>query len=566
MIEDIVQTLASADRGKTYGRLTFSKANRQWMLSDIPPHIAIKLKSIFPIIPKTQVGVFTLPYTDLVSTDLEWFNDRYPMRMSIEDARMLVEARARHERGQNELAQILSGDWSPSTKIEFKPGMELYPYQAQAVEFVARLNRLLLMDDLGLGKSVSALGAIVKTRQLPAAIVVQSHLPSQWVNEFIKKFTYLTVHVIKTVAPYTLPPADVYIFKYSQLAGWVDVAATGFFKTVVYDEIQELRRGNEAQKGKAAKVFTGAAVIRIGLSATPVFNYGSEAFNIVEAIEPGALGEWSEFIREWCTSSGTKWIVKDPDSLGSFLRDQNIALRRERAGRPINTIKVEVDYDEEVERDSYDLARKLALKVTSGSFSERGQAARELDLLARQITGVAKAKPVAAYVRMLVEAGQPVLLAAWHREVYDIWLKDLADLNPMLYTGTESASQKDKTKKAFIDGETDLMIISLRSGAGIDGLQKRCSTVVFGELDWSPSVLAQCVGRVDRPGQKNEVTAIYLWTNSGSDPLILNMLGLKASQARGIVDPLKGVGEVYTDESRIKLLAERYLEKRGMAA
>ena len=38
------------------------------------------------------------------------------------------------------------------------------------------------------------------------------------------------------------------------------------------------------------------------------------------------------------------------------------------------------------------------------------------------------------------------------------------------------------------------------------------------------------------------------------------VLGLKSSQSRGITDPLAGPERIVRDESRIKLLAQRYLE------
>lgn len=85
--------------------------------------------------------------------------------------------------------------------------------------------------------------------------------------------------------------------------------------------------------------------------------------------------------------------------------------------------------------------RALALRVTSGSFTDRGMAAREFDMRMRQATGVAKAPHVANFVKMLLEAKLPVLLFGWHREVYDLWLNKLAAYNPLLFTGSESASQ-----------------------------------------------------------------------------------------------------------------------------
>ena len=45
----------------------------------------------------------------------------------------------------------------------------------------------------------------------------------------------------------------------------------------------------------------------------------------------------------------------------------------------------------------------------------------------------------------------------------------------------------------------------------------------------------------------------------GSDPLVMSVHGVKGSQAKGIVDPMSGADVVYTDVSRIKQLAEQYL-------
>jgi hypothetical protein len=399
----------------------------------------------------------------------------------------------------------------------------------------------------------------------PAAIVVEPHLADQWLQEYIETFTTLRGHIIKGTKPYDLPWADVYIFKYSNIFGWTDIAATGMFKCVVFDEIQSLRGGTGTAKGRAANVFADHAELRLGLTATPIYNYGAEIFEIVRFIEDGALGTIHEFYTEWCGAGDGS--VKDPRALGTYLREIQLVIRRTEddvAGQmpPVNTISHVVRHDEQIAEDAEARAYQLAIKVTTGSFVERGSAARELDAFTRQVTGVAKAKSVAAYVRVLLEAGVPVLLAGWHREVYDIWLEDLAEFRPAMYTGSETAAQKNKTKQSFINGDTDLLILSLRSGAGLDGLQRRGSTVVFGELDWSPQVHKQVIGRLRRPGQTRQVDAIYLHSNFGSDPLMIEVLGVKASQARNIVDPLAGAEMVFSDHSRIQALAQMYLNKR----
>jgi hypothetical protein len=106
--------------------------------------------------------------------------------------------------------------------------------------------------------------------------------------------------------------------------------------------------------------------------------------------------------------------------------------------------------------------------------------------------------------------------------------------------------------------------MSLRSGAGLDGLQARCSVLVIGELDWSPGIHQQIIWRLDREGQEQPVTAFFLVSEEGSDPPIMDVLGIKASEAHRIVDPHLGVQKAEDDMSNLRRLVDRYL-KRGKA-
>lgn len=553
--------------GVTYGQLDI--VGDSYRLNGLPPHVSMRFKQVFP---RIEIGA-TQPYTlrggNYLAADLSWFLQRYPMRMSEDTAEQLARGREAYEHAHVEVRNILGKDWKPTPNPRFREGYAPYDYQAQAAEVAVRLGRLLIMDDVGLGKTISAIAAISDARRLPAAIVVQSHLAKQWANNYIHQFTNLRAHVVKGRKPYPLPEADVYIFKYSNMTGWVDYVAAQPFKAVIFDEIQELRHGVDTAKGRAARVFIAGTELRIGLSATPIYNYGAEMFNIIEIIEPGALGSLTEFIIAWCRRQGNHWVVNDPVALGSFLREQNLVIRRDehdagwKMAKP-NVLEILVDHDEGAVETSRELARQLAMRVFTGSYRERGQAALELDALIRRDTGLAKAMSVAAYVRMLLETGEPVLLAGWHRDVYDIWLRELAEFKPVLYTGSETESKKNRAKQAFVSGETNLMIISLRSGAGLDGLQHRGKTIVFGELDWSPKVHEQMIGRLRRPGQTQQVDAIYCHADFGSDPGMIEALGLKASQSHGIVTATEQMEAQYSDISRIQKLAETFLRAEGV--
>lgn len=555
---------------RSYGELSFHEEKQQWVIEKLEPHVALRFKQLFPRVPKCSSGPFFLNPNLDTAADLQWFLKRYPLKLDSHVSQLLDSDASRFFSNQAEAERILLPDWKSTVRPGLIPGQFHRDYQLQALDLVEKVRQLILVDDIGLGKTYEGLGVALIPGTLPLVIVVEPHLQIQW-KEKALSFINLSVHAPKGNSPYDLPPADIYIFKYSQLSGWVDVLSAGWVKAIVFDEAQCLRTGKDSAKGKAASDICKVIDIRVGLTATPLYNYGIEIFNIIDGfIKPGLLGSREDFIREWCTDQdGRKGIVKDPDALGAYLRESLVLLRRTKAdvGQSAKQLAPHIEWVEPDSRsvqESEDLAAQLAIRTLSSSFADSGQAAREFDLRLREMTGIAKAKATASYVRMLVETGIPVLLFGWHREVYSIWLNELKDLNPLLYTGSESPTQKEKAKRDFIEGKSDILICSLRSGAGIDGIQSRCSTVVIGEFDWSPKIHEQCIGRLDRDGQESPVFVFYVATDYGSDPVIIDVLGLKAGQSRGIVDPGMKPQEFQSDSNRIKRLAEEYLKSRGI--
>jgi len=551
---------------RTYGSLSLT--DDTWLLDQLEPHVKIRLKAIFTHIPKGSGGPYAFPDTPDRCADLTWFESRYPLAMTEVDRARLAGETDRYRGIVAELETIRTQPYFPPLFTGLRPGQQVREHQGRAVALLERVGGLLVGDEVGEGKTYTTGAAALIKGALPAVIVCLPHLREQW-SQKLRDFTMLQVEVLQGSKPPTntsggLLTPDVRILAYSQLAGWADVLEATEIGLLAFDEMQELRRGEQAEKGKAALRLAEVARLKLGLTATPIYNYGDEIWEVMRFLRPEVLGEKSDFLREWCSALGNgKYKVNDPRALGAYLRDCNSFTRKtkDRDGRP-NILVREIEHSADALASIEDAARALAITATTGAFTERGDAVRKLDMLARQATGVAKAKQVAAAVRVLVESGEPILLFGWHRAVYDIWLKELADLKPRLFTGTETPKAKEATKRAFLEGETDLMIMSLRSGAGIDGLQMRASTVVFGELDWSPGIHHQCIGRLDREGQRcypDPVTAIYLVAQDGSDPPIMEVLGVKASQAHAIIDPALGVQAAQTDASKLQGLVDRYL-------
>ncbi len=105
--------------------------------------------------------------------------------------------------------------------------------------------------------------------------------------------------------------------------------------------------------------------------------------------------------------------------------------------------------------------------------------------------------------------------------------------------------------------------MSLRSGAGINGLQYVCSYAVFGELDWSPGIHEQCIGRLWRDGQKEQVTAAFITIDDGADPMMKRVIGDKATQSSKIMSPEAEILAAVSDEQHIYSMAKEWLRSKG---
>ena len=537
------------------------------------PAVAMRLKRTFSRVRATRSGAVLIGHTPEVARDLDWFMDRFPLAPADEHSiGVLTVGSKEHRDREQDVADILSGTYrGPQTLVQ--PTVEPRPYQQAAVDLLRRVGGLLLTDELGLGKTTAACLNMLHDDALPAVVVAPAHLAAarggRWTDELTEHFPHLRFHVARTTKPYDLTDhdgrqPDVLILTYSKLAGWVDVLCE-WANYVIFEEVHELRRGDDTAKGTAAARLADNVRYRLGLTATPVYNYAGEVHAIMKILAPGTLGMRDEFVREWGQTSWSNHVkVADPAALGSYLREQGVMLGRTRkeVGRELpKTIKVTqvVESDtaalDAVAGDAAALAR-LILDAKTERF-DRFQAAGEIDMLMRQATGVAKAPFVAEFVRLILESEEKVVLFGWHRTVYDIWMDKLAEFKPVLYTGTESPNQKGAALDAFKNGDSRVLIMSLRSGSGVDGLQMVSKVAVFGELDWSPQVHEQGIGRLRRDGIGEPPVAYFLVSEEGSDPAIAEVLQVKRQQGEQLVSPDGRLFENATaDVNRTRLLAE----------
>lgn len=551
------------------------------------PHVMMRLKRIFPKVETRRGGSILLSDTPEIAAEIEWVLGWFDLELSDVDRKYLGERASEHRERAAAVERILAGE--PANLDLLEPAAHVDGYQLQAADLALTTGGLIVADELGMGKTFTALLMLRDPRALPALIVVPTQLPHQWQRQLQELLPWLRSHIVRTRTVYDPSQKremkghhpDVLIISYSKLDGWADHLA-GDVNGVIFDECHELRR-QLSRKTKAAGTVADAAKFRMGLSGTPVYNYGGEIYNVLDVIAPGKLGTREEFFREWGSGgadfeeeevtaarggAGTRKVKAR--ALGHYLREQGLLLRRTWKDvdreRPMQPVKIPhtIDANQEALDKVAGDTRRLAKMILDGVGSKKAlfAARSQLDMKIRQATGIAKAPYVADFVRLLLESEEKVLLFGWHRAVYDYWRDSLSKFKPVLFSGSESKCQKEEAKDAFVEGDARVLMMSLRAGQGVDGLQEASRVAVFGELDWSPAMHDQCIGRLARHGQKHTVLAYYLLSNTGSDPAIAQMLNVKRMQAEPIRDPDGDLFEPIDDAGdRMRLLAESVLNK-----
>lgn len=553
----------------TYGTLSYNRRSKCWTIK-AEPCVTELAKRLFPGCDGRGRGVARFTAHRRIVGELNWLMQRYPLEIKDAD-------RARWESALDEAREYAvrreQARTQPETAEPPKETFsgELLPFQKQGLAFLLASRRCLLADEMGLGKTVQALAFLAASSAYPAVLVVPPHLIRNWQRElerFLSPDGRLRVHVIRGLKPYPLPEADVYIIHYLLLRGWKDVLPGQGFRTVIFDEIQELRH-NGTGKYSAASLLSEACENAIGLSGTPIYNQGGEIWNVVNILDFHFLGDWESFSREWCYGYNSAMVAK-PELLGEHLRREGLMLRRLKSEvltelAPKRRLVQEIDWDDAVYRELMKpVAEQLRLLRATDDPSRRALIEDAICQQQRQATGVAKAPFVCAFVKALVESGERVLLMAHHHAVMDIYKRELRALHPGFITGRETDKQKDAAVSAFMSGKSDLVCISLRSASGLNLQQATC--VVFGELDWSPAVHSQAEDRAHRIGQTDSLLCYYLVSPRGSDRDMQDALGLKVSQFVSLmgdapVSPVESALRQVEARERIRRLVERLSEE-----
>ena len=129
--------------------------------------------------------------------------------------------------------------------------------------------------------------------------------------------------------------------------------------------------------------------------------------------------------------------------------------------------------------------------------------------------------------------------------------------------GAQTGDQRHLAVERFCAGEVDVLLATDAAAEGLN-LHHRCRLVVHVDVPWSPRRLAQRTGRLDRLGQRHRVHSTILVARGTNDEHVLATLAGRQSRVAAALDNTFGDLAVVASPRRLAV-AVRALDATGAA-
>jgi len=407
---------------------------------------------------------------------------------------------------------------------------EVRPYQwvAPHMYLTGNRQRLLLGDEMGLGKSLQALLCVLGGQYRRTLIVCPSVVKANWANE-VKKWTDLTASVIYGQKPSekdTHHDADIAIINYDLLPHRYNEICDLGYECIVFDECHNLKNKN-SQRTQASQIIVLTPTVKgiICMSGTPILNRPSELFTVLNMLKPESFPNFFTFGKKYCgaTHNGYGWdfggasnIETSEDGhtvpLNHLLKD--VMLRRSmddpRLSKQMPDL-LETIMEIEVDRKAYDEAYNTCMDQleyyrTTGSGSIPPGLLLNILTELRHSAGRAKIDTAVSWaLDYYTQTGKPLVVFAHHKDVVSSIEKGLRlKAQCGLITGATADKDRQRIISGFQEGKIPFLVCStlaMKEGVNLDA----SDTTLFVERQWVPAHEKQAAARVRRLTQGSSV-------------------------------------------------------------
>lgn len=464
---------------------------------------------------------------------------------------------------------------------------DLRPYQEKGLSWLCFLDSLnfgaCLADDMGLGKTIQILAFLStfpKNSSLPASLlIVPASLISNWDSEIEKFYPNLALHIAhpgfipsngeKTAGNKNprekkqdkknsvektkeqLDQLDLVITTYA-LAQRHDWLQAYLWNYVILDEAQAIKNPG-TQQTRAVKKLTSRN--RIVMTGTPVENRISDLWSLFDFLNPGLLGNKTEF------AAFSKQLKEDPKGYATLRKIVSpYILRRLKTDKTIISDlpdKVEMKTFADLSKKQIVLYKKSVLDLEQSLTASEGIQRKGLILSAlmkfKQLcnhpdqvagSGEFKESESGKFQRLreicdtIHEKREQVLVFTQFKEITEpirAFLETIFHHPGLVIHGSVAVAKRKKIIQTFQDkAYCPFMVLSLKAG-GVGLNLTKANHVVHFDRWWNPAVENQATDRAFRIGQDKKVIVHKFVTRGTIEEKIDQMLEEKKEMADQVV-------------------------------
>jgi SWI/SNF-related matrix-associated actin-dependent regulator of chromatin subfamily A-like protein 1 len=459
------------------------------------------------------------------------------------------------------------------TGIEIPTLLPLFDFQRVGVEFVlAAGGRAIIADDMGIGKTVQAIGASLMLMQSGDVQRVLTLCPASlkinWYREWIR---FAGIEPTVWYGPKHKGPEDnsVHIINFDIFRQHRERFEELGFQFLIVDEAHYLKN-KDSQRTQA--VFGGynrkrrrrykpfAVPYAVLLTGTPVLNRPGELFPLLHYVAPDRFNDWSGFADRygaWTPGNmqGRPW--KPQNLLELHERTKDIVIRR-RKSDVLGDLPPLMVSDVFVELSA---AQRQAYRKVLGQVASEWKSSRPTLETLQLLTGLLnqyKLDRVREIIDELRSADRSVLVFCTRLDPLRTLLEEYPDCSVYI-DGSMSPDQRQQSVDRFQHGDATVALLSLRA-AGVGLTLTKADTVIFIDQDFVPANHAQAEARAHRIGQVNPVQVYYIMAEGTIDEdlrvLLAEKLVITGQIADGEIQQVERERSVFQDF--VRRLKERH--------
>lgn len=440
---------------------------------------------------------------------------------------------------------------------------KLYPYQTVGGDYVRRNKRVVIADQMRLGKTMQGIAGVLVTDTFPCIVICPKSLRLNWQDEWHdwtdKKAVVLSHRNIKKL-PQMIQNglADVVITNYDGVQSFMieslkEVNVTSgpnagikyhnakgneicnLFNSVILDEAHHCRNKQTIRYKCVREVFKGKEV-RMALTGSPIVKSPKDLaalFELIGRIEE--FGGYDTFVKRY-KKIDAKSLDTDKSKQIQELQELNTKMRslcfirreRHQVNEQISekfrkVIRVELENQSEYDHAFISIQSYLVEKNYTNEQIMKSLKAEMLVQygMLKQIAARGKSAAVKEFVGELIDSGEKVIIACWYNETVQFFKDAFREYGAVTICGTVDGrdmkmEEIHENKKKF-QTDPNCKIIIITYGKGGEGhTLSAASSVVMVELGWTWKDQSQME---DRAIAVNKTTDVNVYVFLGKDTL-----------------------------------------------